>query len=173
MLLEALHYPFAGERRFEPVLVGGGLHLLAAFLPVLPLVPVAGYLVRVLRHVAGDDTPGAREALAEGPPDWRPVRPLLTEGVTVVGIAVSYLLLPGALLFGTLAAAEGGALAPADVGTGVLLYTGSTLVFVSALASVYPLPAALVAYATDGVRAAYTRDGSGGPRATRATWWRR
>lgn len=156
MLLEALRYPFAGERRLDAVLVGGGLHLLATALPVLPLVPVVGYLVRVLRHVATDESPGSRTALDEGPPDWRPVVPLFVDGVTAIGVVVIYLLVPIALLAGTMAVAGGGALNPTTLGSGVLFYAGSTLVFVTALAAIYPLPAALVAYATDGLRPAFS-----------------
>lgn len=156
MLLEALRYPFAGERRIDAVLVGGGLHLAAVFLPAVPFVPVAGYLVRVLRHVATDESSGSRRALDEGPPDWRPVSPLFVEGLTAVGIAVIYLLVPIALLVGTLELANGGGVDPTATGGGILFYAGSTLVVAAALAAIYPLPAALVAYATDGLRAAFT-----------------
>lgn len=148
----ALAYPFRGEPRFDAVLVGGGLHLLAVWLPVLPFLVVAGYLVRVLEETAA--APRLREATR---PDWRPVGPLLRDGAVAVGVCLAYLAVPIGLLVVTL----GGPLERTDPtgGTdGLVFLVGSTVVLLVSLAAAYPLPAALAAYARERrVRAAFDR----------------
>jgi hypothetical protein len=134
-----LTYPFGGSRRLDAVVVGGGLHLLAVWLPVLPFVAVAGYLARVLvaTAAAGPGTDPER-------PDWRPVGPLLRDGLRASATVVGYLAVPVVLLTVTL----GGPLEGVDpTGTtdGIFFIVGTTVSTLLAAALSYPLPAALVA----------------------------
>ena len=148
----ALAYPFRGDGRFDAVAVGGGLHLLAVWIPVVPFLAVAGYLLRVLEETA--EAPRLRDAERPG---WRPVGPLLRDGVVAVGICLAYLVVPVGLLVVTL----GGPLEqvdPTGSADGLLFLVGSTVVLLVSLAAVYPLPAALAAYARRRrIRAAFDR----------------
>lgn len=144
MLQEALRFPFRGDRGdvLETLAVGGGLHLLAAFLPVLPIVPVVGYLVGVLRDGGEGE-----------PPLFREPRRLLRDGLLGSVVCLAYLLPPAAFLLLTVgrAAVDG---VPADVPSSLFL-AFSTLSLLIAVAFAYVLPAALVALARSGIRAAF------------------
>lgn len=140
---QVLAYPFRGEGRLDALLVAGGLHLLAVWIPLVPLVAVVGYLLRVLRATA--DAGRVRDAERPG---WRPVRPLLVDGLRGVAVLLGYLAVPVVLLVVTL----GGPLEEFDpTGTtdGLLFLVGSTVVMLLTLGAVYPLPAALVAVARE------------------------
>lgn len=141
MIRELLGYPFRGSPRVDAVLVGGGLHLLAVWLPLVPFVAVAGYVSRVLAATAAAD----RITEAERP-SWRPVAPLLWDGVRLLTTCLGYLIVPTVLLVVTV----GGPLERVDpTGTtdGLIFLTGTTLATLLAFAVAYPLPAALVAVA--------------------------
>lgn len=148
-----LAYPVRGSPRLDALLVGGGLHLLAVWIPVVPFVAVLGYLARVLAATA--ETGSVADA---DRPDWRPVRSLLGDGLRLTATCVGYLAVPVVLLVVTL----GGPLERADpTGTtdGLVFLVGTTFVTVFAFAAAYPLPAALVAVARDRtLRAAIDRD---------------
>jgi len=140
---EILRYPFDREHRLDAVLVGGGLHLLAVWVPLVPFLAVAGYLLRVLSRTVEAGRVRGVEA-----PSWRPVGPLLLDGVRAGGVTVAYLAVPVALLVVTL----GGPLETVDpTGTtgGILFLVGSTVVLFLGLALGYPLPAALAAVASE------------------------
>ncbi|WP_129116516.1 DUF4013 domain-containing protein [Halegenticoccus tardaugens] len=149
MFREALRYPLRGDDAVETLLVGGGLHLLAAFLPVVPLVFVAGYLVRVLAHAST----GGRDALrgATDPPTFDDWRRLGRDGLAAVGIAAAYLLVPTVVLLVTVGGAVTRAGETGDLGAaataGVL--AGGTVTLFVALAFAYLLPAALANYAVE------------------------
>lgn len=147
-----LAFPVRGAPRLDALLVGSGLHLLAVWVPLVPFVAVAGYLARVLAVASDDDRIAETER-----PGWRPVGPLLADGVRLTATAVAYLAVPTVLAVVTL----GGPLErfdPAGTGEGGLLLVGSTVTLFTALALVYPLPAALVAVArTRELRAALDR----------------
>lgn len=144
MLREALRYPLRGDRgdAIETLAVGGGLHLLAAYVPLLPLVPVVGYLVGVLREDGDGD-----------PPLFRRPRRLLRDGVLGTVVCLAYLLPPLALLVVTVgwAAVEG---VPAAVPR-ALVIVASTLSLLTAALFAYLLPAALVGLARAGLRGAF------------------
>lgn len=151
MIPSILRYPVRGSPRFDALLVGGGLHLLAVWLPLVPFVAVAGYLSRVLAATAAAD-PG------ETPPrpGWRPVAPLLADGLRLGATCLGYLAVPVVLLVVTL----GGPLEGIDpAGTdGLVFVAGSTVASLLAFALSYPLPAALVAVARErSLRAALDR----------------
>ena len=145
-----LAYPFRGPAGAETLVVGGGLHLLAVYLPVAPLLPVVGYLLAVLVHVAGDARAGAHgaPAVVSLPPTGRQLRRLLADGLRGTVVAAGYLAVPAVVVavtlrgVGSLGAATGGA--PTAGEAGVLL-VGGTAAFVSAAVFCYPLPAALTA----------------------------
>ena len=143
MIRRVLTYPFDGTPRFDVVLVGGGLHLLAAWIPLLPFVAVAGYCARVLAATASAE----RITDAERP-GWRPIRPLVGDGLRLIATCVGYLAVPTLLLGVTL----GGPLERVDpTGTtdGFVFLLGASLATMLAFAAAYPLPAALVAVARE------------------------
>lgn len=150
MFRAVLQYPFRADgdwSALDVILVGGGLHLLAVFVPVLPLVVVAGYLVRVLDHAAGTDRTAFRTDAS--PPSFRGIRGLFADGLAAVAIGVSYLSIPVAVLLVTargLGLVRFGAGGP-TFSTGVGFLAGSTVTVLLAFAFVYVLPAALTAYA--------------------------
>ncbi|XVH30490.1 DUF4013 domain-containing protein [Haloferacaceae archaeon DSL9] len=151
MLREALRYPFRGSTRFDTVLVGGGLQLAAAFLPVLPLVFALGYLVRVLEHTAAEGGDAFRGDAA--PPRFRPVWPLFRSGLGAGVVLAAFLAPPTLVLFATVSVLAGGT-TDGRIG-GLFFLVGSTAALCTALAALYPLPAALTAYASTGrIRAA-------------------
>lgn len=138
-----LTYPIRGSPRVDALVVGGGLHLLAVWIPVLPFVAVAGYLARVLAATATVDPDTAADR-----PDWRPVGSLLRDGLRLFATAAGYLAVPAVLLGVTL----GGpleAVDPTGATDGFFFIVGSTVSTVLALALCYPLPAALVAVARE------------------------
>ena len=143
MIRALLRYPFTGSPRVDAVLVGGGCHLLAVWLPLLPFIAVAGYLSRVLAATAAVDRIGDADR-----PGWQPVGPLLRDGVRLVATTVGYLAVPTVLLVVTF----GGPLERVDpTGTtdGTIFLLGTTLTTLFAFAIAYPLPAALVAVARE------------------------
>lgn len=149
---EALTYPFRRDRRLDAVLVGGGLHLLAVWVPVVPFVAVAGYLLRVVARTA--ETRRMRDADV---PSWRPVSPLLADGLRVLAVCVAYLAVPLVLLAVTLGGPLG-AVDPTSGTEGLAFLVGSTVVLLLGLALGYPLPAAVAAVAREGrVRAGFDR----------------
>ena len=143
MSTSLLTYPIRGSPRVDALVVGGGLHLLAVWVPVVPFVAVAGYVARVLAATATVDP-----ATAADRPDWRPVGSLLRDGLRLFATAAGYLAVPAVLLGVTL----GGpleAVDPTGATDGVFFVVGSTVSTVLALALCYPLPAALVAVARE------------------------
>lgn len=144
-----LTYPLRGSPRIDAVLVGGGLHLLAVWVPVLPFVAVAGYLARVLAATA---TPAPHEDADR--PGWRPIRPLLRDGLRLSLTAVGYLAVPVALLLVTLGGPLEG-IDPTGTTDGAFFLVGTTVTTLLAFAICYPLPAALAAVARErSIRAA-------------------
>ncbi|GAB7009623.1 DUF4013 domain-containing protein [Halorubrum trueperi] len=143
MIRSVLTYPIRGSPRFDALVVGGALHLLAVWIPVLPFVAVAGYLSQVLATTAAADPRDDPD-----PPDWRPIGPLLVDGFRLLATCVGYLAVPVVLLVVTL----GGPLEGVDpTGTtdGIFFIVGSTVSTLLAFAICYPLPAALVAVARE------------------------
>ncbi|MFD1570967.1 DUF4013 domain-containing protein [Halorubrum laminariae] len=151
-MASVLTFPVRGSPRVDSLLVGGGLHLLAVWVPLLPLIAVAGYLSRVLAATAT-----AESHVDPDRPDWRPVGALLFDGFRLTATTVGYLAVPVALLVVTL----GGPLEgfdPTGTTDGLLFTIGSTVSTLLAAAICYPLPAALAAVAREGtLRAAVDR----------------
>ena len=143
MIPSLLTYPIRGSPRFDAVIVGGGLHLLAVWLPVLPFIAVAGYLARVLATTAAADSHVEPER-----PGWRPVGPLLRDGLRLIATTIGYLAIPVVLLTVTLGGPLEG-IDPTGTTDGLFFLIGSTVSTMLAFAICYPLPAALVAVARE------------------------
>ncbi|UIO98695.1 DUF4013 domain-containing protein [Halobaculum sp. CBA1158] len=154
MLPEAIRFPLGDPAdrgaAAEALAVGGGLHLLAAVswpvvpLPLFPLVAVVGYLVRVL-GVAGDASDPGRL------PSFRSPAAIVRDGLVGSALVVGFLLVPTVVLVVTVAGAIGGAAGggidpTTPLGYGATL-VGGTATLLFAVATVYPLPAVLAAYA--------------------------
>lgn len=140
MLEAALTYLKDSEEATRTVLIGGLLGLFAFLL--VPILPVLGYLVRVLDRTAdGDDEAPTFE-------DWEA---LVVDGLKTLAIAIAYLLVPLALV---LVFAGGGALVASatslDSLGALLALAGSALGLVAGLAVWYILPAAIARFANDG-----------------------
>ncbi len=148
MFWEALDYPRRDGRWIDTVAIGGGLHLLAVFLPLVPFVFVLGYLVRVL---------GATAAGEDSRPGFRPVWPLLRDGIVALIIVFAYLTVPLILLTVTILVAASGADVTDGLESALVFQIGSTVTLILALAFAFPIPAALAAYATGGIRRAFDR----------------
>ena len=137
-MLETLKYPIAGETMERPLLVGWILVLVSFLVPVLPLVPFFGYLVRVLVRSAAGNT-SAPPALTN---DLDTVR----LGVNATVVCVVYLAIPVVLLVVTV----GGFAETARLfgtSTGPLVFSLSATVGLALLLlSSYLLPVALVVY---------------------------
>ncbi|MFO8116026.1 MAG: DUF4013 domain-containing protein [Halorubrum sp.] len=143
MIPSVLTYPVRGSPRLDALVVGGALHLLAVWLPIAPLVAVAGYLARVLVATATAEPHETAER-----PGWRPLGPLLRDGLRLSATTVGYLAVPVVLLTVTL----GGPLEeidPTGATGGLFFIVGTTVSTLLAFALCYPLPAALVAVARE------------------------
>ncbi len=165
MLREALRYPTRGDEAVETFLIGGALHLVTALvLPILlalvlvPLVFVAGYLVRVLDHATSVDRLELRNDADIAPPTFRdPVR-LLRDGLAAMAVSVAYLVVPIVVLLVTVGGAISHGTSANGLGFGgaFTFLTGSIVTLLIAVTFVYFLPAGLIAYAnTRRVRAAF------------------
>lgn len=99
---EALRYPMESDEWIKTVLIGGVLSILGFLL--IPLLPVYGYLVRVIRYnLAGDPEPPTFG-------DWGE---LFTDGIQFLVIGIVYLLVPA--IVGTFTV--GGSIAAIATGT--------------------------------------------------------
>lgn len=148
MLQEALGYPLAGERADEALVGGWVLYLLAGVVPLVPLVPLLGYYVRVL------GTSARRES---GPPDIANPGGLILQGLVGTLVVSLYLAVPLAISLGT----AGGlvqAPQPDSLLDVLVVYAGGTLTLLVTVLFGYLLPAALAAYGfTGSVRSAVDR----------------
>jgi hypothetical protein len=154
MLREALGYPLRGDHAVETLLVGGLCHLLAAFVPVVPLVPVVGYLVCALDDRARTDRPDLPET---PPPTFHDPRAVLWRGLGGSLVVVAYLAVPTLVLVVTLGGTVSRSLGSVPgVGLSLGFYTASTVTLLVAVLFAYLLPAGLSAYAVRGsIRAAF------------------
>jgi hypothetical protein len=148
MLRETLGYPLRGDHAVETLLVGGLCHLLAAFVPVVPLVPVVGYLVCALERRARTDRPDLPETT---PPTFHDPRTVLRRGLGGSLVVVAYLAVPTVVLVVTLGGTVSQSLGrvPA-IGLSLGFFTASTVTLLVAVGFAYLLPAGLSAYAVGG-----------------------
>ncbi|WP_254280323.1 DUF4013 domain-containing protein [Haloarcula marina] len=138
MLRDAIYYPQRGPGWLW-TLVTGSLLVLVGTVTFVPLIPVQGYLLRVLRSTA-EERPN--------PPKFTDWGDLFVDGARSIAVQVAYLFVPVLLvLFGVVAPA----VAPPAVGTALLVLGGFALVAV-----LYFLPGALTRLATtDSLAAAF------------------
>lgn len=140
MLREALRYPGRGSDAVFTVAVGGGLHLLAEWVPVLPFVLVLGFVVRTLGHAAApDDRERPQFGLVALPG-------LVRDGLAGAAVAVAYLAVPVAVLVTTTWGLVGrGGGGPA----GLVVVLGATAALAFAAPFCYLFPAGLTGYAVE------------------------
>jgi hypothetical protein len=158
MLDGLLGYPLRGRGGVETLLIGGGLHLLAVYLPIVPHVVVYGYLLSVLVHTAADIRAGDHGAPAflTYPPTLRQGRRLVADGFRAVVVTAVYLVFPTAIVGITVLGVGG--LAELTATSGAVVTVGGTMALLSAAVFAYPLPAALANTAHHrSLRAAFDR----------------
>jgi len=148
MVPAPLSYPFRGERRVDALLAGGGLHLLAVYVPVLPLMAVLGYLLVVFGETASRGDDERFDAL----PALGDVRQVVRTGVEGTVVVVGFLLPATVVLLVTVAGVSQLSLSPGDVsfGTSAGFVLGSTTSLLLAVTFLYLLPAALANYIATG-----------------------
>lgn len=148
--VELATYPVRGTERERPLLAAWVCVLASFLVPVIPLVPFVGYLVRVIDASDRDEpAPGfVREFL-----------PLLRRGVGGTALTLVFLAGPFVVLLITVYGAMFGVESVEPGETPLLLvYAGSTVVLVVALVGAYLLPIALFRYGRTGsLRAAFSR----------------
>ncbi|QWC18800.1 DUF4013 domain-containing protein [Halorubrum sp. 2020YC2] len=146
--IAAATYPIAGDAAERPLLAVWLLLALSVALPVLPAVPVVGYLVRVL---------AASERGDAIPPFLSDARTLLRRSLGGLVVCLAFLGVPFAALLVTLygvVTLEPGANAP--VGR---ILAGSTVVLFVGLLGAYLAPISLTAYGRTGsLRRAFSSD---------------
>lgn len=146
--------PFRGERTLDTLLIGGVLHILAVYVPVVPLVIVVGYLLTLLGAVT---TLGRTDRL-ESLPRFGLDRSLVRTGLGGSVVVVAYLLPAVLTLLITVAGTTRRSLTveTIDIGTSMGFVLGSTTALLLAVVFVYLLPAALANYVLEGrLRAAF------------------
>lgn len=77
--------------------IGVGLYVLSLFIPVVPLIPLAGYTALIMRAVIETETPAL--------PEWNDWSTLFMDGLRVLGVVVTAylpLFVLGALTFGVM-----------------------------------------------------------------------
>ena len=133
--IAAVTYPIAGDAAERPLLAVWLLFALSAVVPVLPALPVVGYLIRVLAaSERGDSMP---PFLADG-------RTLVRRSLGGLVVCLAFLGVPFAALLVTLygiVTLEPGADAPVAV-----ILAGSTAVLFVGIAGLYLVPIALTTY---------------------------
>lgn len=154
MVPAPFRYPLRGNRAIDVLLVGGALHLVSVYVPIVPLVVVLGYLVVVLAETA-----------KRGPVDRFDALPAVPGFVDLVrtgfggAVVVGLFLAPAALvLLVTVAGLTRVPLSPESISMGrsVGFLAGSTASLTLAVAFFYVLPAGLVRYGVTGrIRSAF------------------
>ncbi|WP_096592612.1 DUF4013 domain-containing protein [Halorubrum ezzemoulense] len=137
--IAAVTYPIAGDAAERPLLAVWLLFALSVVVPVLPAVPVVGYLVRVL---------AASERGESIPPFLSEPRTLVRRSIGGAVVCLAYLGVPLAALLVTLygvVSLEPGANAP--VGR---ILAGSTAVLFLGILGTYLAPIALTVYGREG-----------------------
>jgi hypothetical protein len=157
MLPAPFRYPLRGERGVDTLLIGGGLHLLAVYVPVLPLIVVLGYLLVVFRTTSRRADRQRYDAL----PPFRDVLGTTRTGLGGAVVVVAFLLPAAVTLLVTVAGLSQTAIDPQNVtvGTSVGFVAGSTASLLLAVVFLYLLPAALANYLARGrIRGAFDHE---------------
>lgn len=150
MFEDALGYPLEGDS-IEPLAIGSILLLFSWLL--IPVIPVAGYLIRVInRSASGEKTPPAFD-------DWGE---LFKNGIFAIVIGIVYNLIPTIVAIGIFMTLGGVGLLTGDAGAGIAsMLMGLAGAFLAAsvlyLIAMYFVPAALANFAeTDRFGAAFS-----------------
>ncbi|HHS97758.1 MAG TPA: DUF4013 domain-containing protein [Chloroflexi bacterium] len=157
-LKEVFRFPFRGTDWPTRFLVGAALTFTGFWIPIVPLIFIAGYLLSIMRRVIEGEEPSL--------PAWEEWERLARDGLKATGIALAYLL-PGILVLsaGTVAYISLSIAAPFAMGIGkvgeetffLLLVLVLGLFFISlfvgmllSLAGLVPLPVAMAEFAVSG-----------------------
>jgi len=154
MLPEPLTFPFRGQRAVDVLLIGGGLHLLSVYIPVLPLIVVAGYLVTTLSTIASRDWTTRFDSL----PGFDDLGEIVRRGLGATFVVGLYLSPAFVTLLVTVFGLTEQSVDPGSItlGTSLGFVAGSTASILLAMSFIYFLPAALTNYGVRGrVRAAF------------------
>lgn len=148
MVPAPFRYPLRGHRAIDVLLVGGALHLLNVYVPVVPLVVVLGYLVVVLAETATHEPVVRFDALPSVPSFVDSVR----YGLGGTFVVAAFLTPAVVVLLVTVAGLTRLPLSPESVtmGRSVGFLAGSTASLGLAVAFFYVLPAALARYGVTG-----------------------
>jgi len=143
MLSEAINYPRTGEN-YERTLAIGTVLTIFGFL-LIPVLPVLGYLLAVLRRTAKGEV--------DAPPVFEDWETLFVDGIKVFVVGFVYSIIPAIVLTvfaggAALAIASGNGMGRAFGALGA--FGGLLLALVLALAFAYLVPVALVRMALDG-----------------------
>jgi len=133
-----ISYPIAGDRGERPVLAGWILVLASFFVPVLPLVPLVGYLVRVLVSSAAAES-GTPAFVRDG-------IGLVRVGVGATMIFIAYAAIPLGVLLVTIYGLIESPRVPENLVETIAFFTGTTVAAVLSLLSSYLVPLAVTAY---------------------------
>ncbi|WP_276271580.1 DUF4013 domain-containing protein [Haloarcula litorea] len=138
MLRDAIRYPQSGPGWLWTLVIGSVLTLVGT-VTFVPLIPVQGYLLRVLRATAAGDP---------NTPEFREWPDLFLDGARAIAVQVAYAFVPVVLvLVGVVTPAVG----PQLVGTAI-----TVLGLFAGVAAAYLVPGALTRLATTGrLRAAF------------------
>ncbi|MFB6107047.1 MAG: DUF4013 domain-containing protein, partial [Halobacteriaceae archaeon] len=132
-----ISYPKEGESAVKTIAIGGVLTLFGFLL--IPILPVMGYLLRVLRETYDDHV--------DEPPVFEEWETLFVDGIKVLVVSFVYNLVPAIILFVFAGGAVVG-LATGDTGAAGLgiasLFGGFVLAGIVGLVLFYILPAGLV-----------------------------
>lgn len=141
-------YAFRGDRAVDTLLIGGGLHLVAVFVPVIPIVVVLGYLVRTLEEISARERTSRFESL----PRFRTTLSMVRTGIGSSAILLGYALPAAMTLLVTVTGLSNRSIAPESIGFGTStgFVIGSTTSLLLAVFFLYLLPAALLNYARRG-----------------------
>ncbi|RLM63082.1 DUF4013 domain-containing protein [Halorubrum sp. Atlit-26R] len=137
--IAAVTYPIAGDARERPLLAVWLLFALSVVVPVLPALPVVGYLVRVLTaSERGDSIPAF---LSDG-------RTLVRRSLGGTAVCLVFLGVPFAALLVTLYGVVG--LEPGSNPPVGRILAGSTAVLFLGIAGTYLAPISLTTYGREG-----------------------
>ena len=159
----SLAYPFRGPERERPVVATWVLFLVGTIVPILPVVPVVGWLVPIgagvailgylLRVLAASERGDPAPALLDRPLE------LVRSGLGGLLVTAVYLVVPFLLLLLSIYGAIYTDRVPdPNSFDAVTIYAGSTAVLALSLLGAYLLPIALSNYVGSGsLRTAFTR----------------
>lgn len=137
MIGDSFTFPTAGEEAGKTIVIGGVLTFFGVFV-LITVIPVYGYLLRVLRAAMNNDP---------DPPRFDDWESLLVDGLKVLVVGLVYLGIPAVLFMFGLLILLAGAISSGEgslrAGFGVLMLLYGVMMALVFLVALYLLPAAL------------------------------